>query len=259
MEQRQTFKFFRSFYEAACLLNTPEEQAGYLMAICEYALNGTETALTGAPAAMLALTKPNLDASKKKAEAGSKGGYSKSEQSTGMPVAECKQTASKPVAERKQPASKPLANDSKTQKGASEEGSRKKEEEEESKEYISPPLTPPRGKSKHEQAFEAFWALYPKKRSMGQAKTAWDKLKPSDDIVSAIMAKLPLLIASEDWKKNNGQFIPYPATWLNAKGWLDEVKPAPAADHKRDAVAVPPNARKNAEWMRRMLEEEKDE
>jgi hypothetical protein len=27
---------------------------------------------------------------------------------------------------------------------------------------------------------------------------------------------------SRDWLKENGQYIPYPATWLNAKGWEDE-------------------------------------
>ena len=27
---------------------------------------------------------------------------------------------------------------------------------------------------------------------------------------------------TEQWKKQNGQFIPYPSTWLNAKGWEDE-------------------------------------
>jgi len=26
---------------------------------------------------------------------------------------------------------------------------------------------------------------------------------------------------SADWQKENGQYIPYPATWLNAKGWED--------------------------------------
>ena len=28
------------------------------------------------------------------------------------------------------------------------------------------------------------------------------------------------------WRKNNGQFIPHPATWLNNRQWEDE--PAPA-------------------------------
>jgi hypothetical protein len=29
---------------------------------------------------------------------------------------------------------------------------------------------------------------------------------------------------SEDWIKSDGQFIPYPATWLNGKRWEDEIQ-----------------------------------
>ena len=29
---------------------------------------------------------------------------------------------------------------------------------------------------------------------------------------------------SSDWTKDNGQYIPYPATWLRAKGWEDETE-----------------------------------
>jgi len=28
---------------------------------------------------------------------------------------------------------------------------------------------------------------------------------------------------SPEWTKDNGKYIPYPATWLNAKGWEDEL------------------------------------
>ena len=27
---------------------------------------------------------------------------------------------------------------------------------------------------------------------------------------------------SKDWLKDNGQYIPYPSTWLNQKRWEDE-------------------------------------
>ena len=29
---------------------------------------------------------------------------------------------------------------------------------------------------------------------------------------------------SDDWKDEDGRYIPYPATWLERKGWEDEVK-----------------------------------
>jgi len=31
------------------------------------------------------------------------------------------------------------------------------------------------------------------------------------------------LKTTEDWTKNNGKYIPLASTWLNAKGWLDEI------------------------------------
>ena len=71
--------------------------------------------------------------------------------------------------------------------------------------------------------FDIFWKAYPKKKSKGDAEKVWKKLKPNAELQSRILKAINLLSASEDWKKQNGQFIPYPATWLNAKGWEDQV------------------------------------
>lgn len=102
----------------------------------------------------------------------------------------------------------------------------------------TPPHTPPgAGTREHPDAFEAFWALYPKKKSKGDAKTAWKKLKPSPEVIRAIMDKLPRLIASRDWKRDGGQYIPYPATWLRREGWLDEVPEESTAQPVRKSWA----------------------
>jgi hypothetical protein len=37
-----------------------------------------------------------------------------------------------------------------------------------------------------------------------------------------VLNTLAELSASHEWRKDNGQFIPYPASWLNAGGWDDE-------------------------------------
>lgn len=116
MEERATFKFFRSFYEAAQRLPEKDQQADFLMAVCGYALDGAEPELRGVPEALFLLVKPNIDASRKKAEAGAAGG--------GTKPAAGKQTASKPQAKAKQTASKSEAN---RKQNPSEEGSRKKE------------------------------------------------------------------------------------------------------------------------------------
>lgn len=73
--------------------------------------------------------------------------------------------------------------------------------------------------------FEAFWAAYPKKRSKGDAEKAWRKVSPSEGLRAVIMAKVREAKASESWSSEGGKYIPYPATWLNAKGWEDEYRP----------------------------------
>lgn len=75
--------------------------------------------------------------------------------------------------------------------------------------------------------FDEFWKKYPKKKSKGQAEKTWKNMKPDTVLVQEIMSGLEKAIASYDWKKEGGKFIPYPATWLNAKGWLDEYSSIP--------------------------------
>ncbi len=80
------------------------------------------------------------------------------------------------------------------------------------------------GDCKKTESFDEFWKAYPKKKNKGDAEKSWGKLKPDTDLQNKIFKSLELLTASEDWKKQGGQFIPYPASWLNAKGWEDEVQ-----------------------------------
>ena len=70
-----------------------------------------------------------------------------------------------------------------------------------------------------EDAFAAFWSAYPKKRGKLDAKRAWKARKPP---LQKVLNTLAGLSASHEWRKDNGQFIPYPASWLNAGGWDDE-------------------------------------
>ena len=74
---RETVKIFRSYRDAAAAVAASdpadpgrgiESAYRFLMAILDYGLDGTEPELSGAAAAMWMLTKPNLDASIKKAE-----------------------------------------------------------------------------------------------------------------------------------------------------------------------------------------------
>lgn len=71
--------------------------------------------------------------------------------------------------------------------------------------------------------FAAFWSAYPKKKSKGDAEKAWKRIKPDAELRERIDRSLEAMKASADWLKDGGQYIPYPATWLNAKGWEDEI------------------------------------
>ncbi|TBV01264.1 hypothetical protein DNK34_21550 [Pseudomonas dryadis] len=42
------------------------------------------------------------------------------------------------------------------------------------------------------------------------------------------MAALPKHCQRPDWLKDNGQFVPLPASWLNGKRWEDELAPSGA-------------------------------
>jgi hypothetical protein len=78
-------------------------------------------------------------------------------------------------------------------------------------------------KEKDKAKFNDFWEVYPKKKSKGQAETTWNKLSPDNDLLTLILTALETARKSEDWLKENGKYIPYPSSWLNAKGWEDEV------------------------------------
>lgn len=74
--------------------------------------------------------------------------------------------------------------------------------------------------------FAAFWSAYPRKTAKVAAQQAWSKLTPSADVLQRILDALTWQASSAAWTKDGGQFVPYPATWLNAKRWEDE-RPAP--------------------------------
>jgi len=80
---------------------------------------------------------------------------------------------------------------------------------------------------KQQDRFDTFWEEYPRKRSKGQAEKTWIKLDPDDATFECILEGLDNAKRSIDWQKDGGQYIPYPSTWLNAKGWEDEYEEGP--------------------------------
>jgi DNA-binding transcriptional regulator YhcF (GntR family) len=70
-------------------------------------------------------------------------------------------------------------------------------------------------------SFDQFWQLYPKKKAKTKAEVAFKKLNPDDVLLSAMFTALQAQLSCNDWLKDNGQFIPYPATWINQRRWED--------------------------------------
>lgn len=72
------------------------------------------------------------------------------------------------------------------------------------------------------EGFEKFWTAYPKKKSKGDAEMAWNKINPNEQLLARMLATIEQAKTSVDWTKDGGQWVPFPATWLNGKRWEDE-------------------------------------
>jgi hypothetical protein len=74
----------------------------------------------------------------------------------------------------------------------------------------------------YSERFLLFWSSYPKRVGKGAAWKAWVKLDPPALVIDAMLTALAWQIHQPKWRKDGGEFIPYPATWLNARRWEDE-------------------------------------
>lgn len=68
---------------------------------------------------------------------------------------------------------------------------------------------------------EFFWLPYPRKRGKGAALKAWNKIKPSNGLRERIRSKIEEGKHSPDWIRDDGRWIPNPATFLNQGRWDD--------------------------------------
>lgn len=73
-----------------------------------------------------------------------------------------------------------------------------------------------------EELFNRFWKEYPKKVSKEKAKKWFIKNKPSEELVDLMVKQLKRFKTLKQWKDKDGQYIPYPSSWLNAHSWEDE-------------------------------------
>ena len=74
--------------------------------------------------------------------------------------------------------------------------------------------------------FEDFYTLYPKKKARADALKAWESLWKSSVLEESLWKERvrPALVAqmaSDDWLKDGGAYVPLPATWLRGRRWED--------------------------------------
>lgn len=111
----------------------------------------------------------------------------------------------KKAASGKQGGSKPKANCKQNEK--------EKEREKENENEIE-------NESKKAANFDRFWEAYPRKVGKVKALAAFQKVAvPVEVLLLAIEEQKK----SNQWQKDNGQFIPHPATWLNGHRWDDDL------------------------------------
>jgi hypothetical protein len=192
--ERNQFTFYASFYRSISRIKNKTARCAAYDAVCMYAITGDEPAdLPDSAAIAFEIIKPTLDASRRKAENGSSGGKSRAEANSKQTEANCKQTEANPKQEQTESKNK-NKNKNKIKN---------------------------KDKCLIRAEFDSFWSVYPRKVGKDKALAAFEKIDvPVQVLIDAVIAQK----GTNQWQRDNGEFIPHPATWLNGKRWEDEVK-----------------------------------
>lgn len=78
------------------------------------------------------------------------------------------------------------------------------------------------GNNDKKNTFDQFYFAYPRKVQKSVALKSWIKLNPDNSLLEVILKDIAKKKKTDQWKKDNGKFIQYPATYLNQKRWEDE-------------------------------------
>ena len=73
------------------------------------------------------------------------------------------------------------------------------------------------------ELFNKFWLLYPKKVGKGAARRVFLRLEPSEELTLKMIQAVKWQEKTDQWQKDNGQYIPHPSTWLHRESWDDEM------------------------------------
>lgn len=183
---------FLDFNETTQDLN--DEQCGRLIrALVDYA-NGKDRELSGMELMAFRFLKGSIDRNAKlsaiRSEAGSQGG--------------------RPPKAKESKENQTKANESKTKQNAINNNNDNKTNND---------------SNNKEDRFAQFWTVYPRKTAKVEARKKFEKLNPDDELLETMIRAVEQQKQSDQWTRDNGQYIPHPATWIYQRRWEDEVKP----------------------------------
>jgi hypothetical protein len=77
--------------------------------------------------------------------------------------------------------------------------------------------------------FERFWSEYPNKVKRIKCQEIWQRLKLTPAQAERVIEAVRRYKRTDQWQKDDGQFVPHPSTFLNQRRWEDEIpaKPEP--------------------------------
>ena len=75
--------------------------------------------------------------------------------------------------------------------------------------------------------FDRFWSAYPRKVAKPAAIKQFKAIDPDEETLQKMLSAIEKGKRSEQWQKDGGQFIPYPATWLHQRRWEDQTQAVP--------------------------------
>ena len=75
--------------------------------------------------------------------------------------------------------------------------------------------------------FAKFWQAYPRKVAKIAAERTFERIvrgekANAEALVETMCRVLAKQCTSDEWQREDGRYIPYPATWLNTGRWEDE-------------------------------------
>lgn len=202
-----------------------DERGRLFVAILEYARSGAPPEMSGREAILFPVFKAVVDRDAQKSDTlarnGATGGRASKANASKFKQTEANASNAKPTNNIKH----------------------KTQDKEHKTEDDIPPKAPLAG-----DAFERFWAVYPRKVGKQSAKRAFEKVKvPLETLVTAVERQK----CSAQWTRDNGQYIPHPTTWLNQGRWDDEL-PEDEGGHHRSGLFV------GGDVFAELLEEEKN-